>query len=75
MINEGQVALQWQRLFSNQKVTPECLELADELIEQLRSESPLRFRLAQELQEIRQLESPETNQVKPRKRKTLTKKT
>ena len=55
MLNEGQVALLWERLFREQAVSPESLQRADELIEQLRAESPLRFRLEKELKEIRQM--------------------
>lgn len=72
MMNEGQVSLQWQRLFANQIVTPENLQVADELIEQLRAESPLRFRLQQELREIRQIQGSGPAQAKPLKRKRST---
>ena len=55
MLKEGQVALLWQRLFAEQLITPECLKRANELIEQLRPESPLRHRLTTELNEIQQM--------------------
>jgi hypothetical protein len=73
MLNEGQVSLLWQRLFADKQITPECLARADELIEQLRAESPLRFRLEQELREIRQLQEPQPVRAKPAKRKVGTK--
>lgn len=73
MLNEGQVSLLWQRLFSNQTVTPECLARGDELIDQLRAESPLRFRLEQELREIRQLQEPKPVRAKPTRRKAAAK--
>ena len=73
MLNEGQVALLWQRLFAEQQVTPESLDRADELIEQLRAESPLRFRLERELREIRQLQQPQPMRAKTTKRKAATK--
>lgn len=60
MLNEGQVALLWQRLFAEEEVTAQGLKRAEELIEQLRTESPLRFRLENELREIRQLQAPQT---------------
>lgn len=69
MINEGQVALMWQRLFAEQGITPQCLSRAEELIDELRAESPLRFRLEQELREIRLLLSPDTAVAKRTKRK------
>jgi hypothetical protein len=56
MLNEGQVTLLWQRLFAEEAVTAQGLQRAEELIDQLRAESPLRFRLEQELREIRQLQ-------------------
>lgn len=69
MLNEGQVALLWQRLFAEQTITAECLLRADELIDELRAESPLRFRLEQELREIRLLQSPAPIMEKLPKRK------
>jgi hypothetical protein len=73
MLNEGQVALLWQRLFAERMITPECLQRASELIEELRAESPLRFRLEQELREIRQLQDPQPPKTKSPKRKLSTK--
>jgi hypothetical protein len=67
MINEGQVTLLWERLFQQETITPEGLQRADELLEQLRPESPLRFRLEKELSEIRQLQQPESSRPKKRK--------
>lgn len=73
MLNESQVTLLWQRLFAEATITPQCLHRAEELIDELRAESPLRFRLQEELREIRQLQSQETAQPKPIKRKLSTK--
>lgn len=72
MINEGQVTLLWQRLFTESTVNSECFDRAEELLDQLRSESPLRFRLAQELSEIRQMQSPAAPRKPPAKRKLST---
>jgi hypothetical protein len=72
MLNEGQVTLLWQRLFAERSITPKCLQRAEELIDQLRSESPLRFRFEQELREIRQLQAPEPAKRRPIKRKLST---
>lgn len=74
MLNEGQVTLLWQRLFAEQEISAECFKRAEELIDQLRAESPLRFRLEQELKEIRQLQKPAIVQPKPTKRKLSPKK-
>jgi hypothetical protein len=75
MLNEGQILLKWQRLFSDHPVTPTSLATADQLIEQLRAESPVRFRLEQELHDIRQLQLPEASRLKPTRRKSAAKKT
>lgn len=55
MLNEGHVTLLWQKLFREQAINAEMLTRADELIEELRPESPLRFRYEKELGEIRVL--------------------
>jgi hypothetical protein len=52
MINEGQVTLLWQKMFSQQAITTENLDRAEQLLGELRPESPLRFRLEKELAEI-----------------------
>jgi hypothetical protein len=53
MLNEGQVTLLWERLFQKPPIDKGSLSRAGELIEELRPESPLRFRLERELAEIR----------------------
>lgn len=55
MLNEGDVTVQWWRLFRGQEVTSLRLEKAEALMDELSLESPLRVRLAMELEEIRQL--------------------
>ncbi len=47
----------WQKLFRGQAITTETFTKADELIEELRPECPLRFRYEKELGEIRVLHS------------------
>lgn len=74
MLNEGQILLKWQQLFSDNPVTPASLAAADQLIEQLRPESPVRFRLEQELRDIRQLQLPKESRTKPARRKSTVKK-
>ncbi len=55
MLTERAVERSWGRLFKG--VTPEegALEKAEALLEELRPESPLRLRLANELEELRGL--------------------
>lgn len=55
MLNEGHVTMLWQKLFRGQVITTETFTKADELLEELRPESPLRFRYEKELGEIRVL--------------------
>lgn len=57
MLNESHVTMLWQKLFRGQVVTTETFTKADELIEELRPESPLRFRFEKELGEIRVMHS------------------
>jgi hypothetical protein len=42
----------WRKLFRGQEVTTEIITQAENLLNELGPESPLRFRLAQELSEI-----------------------
>ena len=55
MVNDRDILAQWRGLFKGQKVTSDILAKAEVLLEGLGSESPLRFRLAQELEDIRKL--------------------
>ena len=55
MLTESEVQKNFRRLFSSADVTPEALEKAENLIDQLRLESPLRHRLSEELDEIKRL--------------------
>lgn len=56
-MKESDVARLWQRLFSGQAVTAETFAKAEELVDELKPESPLRFRLAAELEDIRDLQT------------------
>ena len=53
MLNEGYATMLWQKLFRGETITSETLDRANEIIEELRPESPLRFRFSKELEEIR----------------------
>ena len=55
MVDEHYVAVLWGNLFRDQKVTTETLSEAELLVDSLHSESPLRLRLATELEQIRSL--------------------
>ncbi len=55
MTSEHDVSMQWRQLFQGQEITSETLAAAAGLLEGLRMESPLRFRLTSELEELRTL--------------------
>lgn len=54
MVTEQEVTKNWANLFRD-GVVAGTLTKAEELLEQLRPESPLRHRLSQELEEVRHL--------------------
>ncbi len=55
VLTEAQVQRSFRRLLENVEITPELIEKAEALIERLRLESPLRHRLSEQLDELRQL--------------------
>ena len=55
MLTENQIQQSFRKLFRGGEVTPEMLTKAEELIAQLRLESPLRHRLTEELDELRDI--------------------
>jgi hypothetical protein len=55
MLNERDVTTLWRKLFKGQTITPALLSEADSLLNRLSTESPLRVRLAQELEDIRKM--------------------
>ena len=55
MLTEDQVHRSFRRLFSSPEITEDSLAKAEDLLEDLRPESPLRHRLADELDELRKL--------------------
>lgn len=61
MLTEEQVQRSFRKLFQGTQVNPEAIEKAETLIDRLRLESPLRHRLTEELDEIRQLCVSENN--------------
>ena len=55
MISEHEVTLKWRSLFKGGDVSSKTLRAAKKLLDQLPLESPLRVRLAVELEQIREL--------------------
>ena len=55
MLDESDARRLWQQLFRGQQITSLTLNEADSLLKQMHPESPLRLRLAAELEEIRDL--------------------
>lgn len=55
LLTEAEVQKKFRTLFTSPEVTPVALEKAEQLIDQLRFESPLRHRLTEELDEIKKL--------------------
>ena len=55
MLTEHEVAKAWQQLFRTNELKKETFRKAEELLENLRPESPLRHRLENELKELRKL--------------------
>jgi len=55
VLNERDATIQWSELFRGQDITSLTLKKAEALLDELSPESPVRHRLAMELEEIRQL--------------------
>jgi hypothetical protein len=55
LLTEAQVQKSFTELVHRSELTEDVFERAEELLEQLRPESPLRHRLQSELHELRQL--------------------
>lgn len=55
-MDERDVRNAWRNLFHGQEVTSESLAKAEALLDGLSGESPLHFRLAKELEELRKLQ-------------------
>lgn len=54
MLTEAEVQRCFRKLFVAGEINQEMVERGEQLIEQLRLESPLRLRLTEELDELRQ---------------------
>ncbi len=55
MLTEDQVQRSFRKLFQSGEINVEVIEKAEQLIDRLRLESPLRHRLTEELDELREI--------------------
>jgi hypothetical protein len=55
VLTEKEVAQSWRLMFKGRELNDTVFKEAEALLDQLRSESPLRHRLAGELEELRKL--------------------
>jgi hypothetical protein len=63
VLNERDVLTLWRTLFDGSGITTASLAKAESLLESLSPESPLRHRLATELEEIRGLRKKHRSEV------------
>jgi hypothetical protein len=57
LLTEQEVARSWSRIFSSKKIQSDAFDRAEQLLDELRPESPLRHRLTLELEELRSIHS------------------
>ena len=57
MLTENEVSRSWHRLFKDGEFTSEAFDSAEQMLDELRPESPLRHRLSNELDELKKLHS------------------
>jgi hypothetical protein len=67
LLTEQEVSRSWSRMFKGVEINEDVLARAEALLEELRAESPLRHRLAMELDELRQLGGSGTKKKKRQK--------
>lgn len=53
MLTENEVSRSWSRMFGSKEIEQSTFERAEQLLDELRPESPLRHRLMMELEELR----------------------
>lgn len=58
MLTEQEVSRNWSQIFQGSKFESEAFDRAEQLLEELRPESPLRHRLTLELDELRTIHLP-----------------
>ena len=59
MLTESEVSRSWARLFKDGNFTTDTFGSAENLLDELRPESPLRHRLSNELTELQKIHTPE----------------
>jgi hypothetical protein len=57
LLTEQEVSRNWSQIFHGSKFESEVFDRAEQLLEELRPESPLRHRLTLELDELRTIQS------------------
>jgi hypothetical protein len=57
LLTEQEVAHSWSQIFKGREFEASAFDRAEELLEELRPESPLRHRLMLELEELRTIHS------------------
>jgi hypothetical protein len=65
-LDEHDILKAWRNLFQGGNTTPETLAKAQALLDGLTSESPLQFRLAGELAELKKQQSKRQSKTSPR---------
>ena len=55
MLTEAEVQRSFRKIFIDNAITTESFDKAEELLDELRPESPLRFKMSQELEELRKI--------------------
>jgi hypothetical protein len=64
LLTEQQIARSWQRLFTRGGLDEEVVAKAEAMLAGLRPESPLRHRLSAELEELRKLRLPKSQETR-----------
>jgi hypothetical protein len=57
VLTEQEVARSWSRIFNSGKIEEASFDRAEQLLDELRAESPLLHRLTKELEELRSIHS------------------
>jgi hypothetical protein len=57
LLTEQEVSRSWRQIFKSGQIETSAFERAEQLLDELRAESPLRHRLEMELDELRNLQS------------------
>ena len=57
MLSEQEVARSWSQIFKGSKFESDAFDRAEQLLEEMRPESPLRHRLTLELEELRTIQT------------------